>query len=342
LGREIVYCGDCGTSLREEDFSRGRAREIDHRPYCVACRPAAVETPPALVRNPSSSANHPRVGTTRRSAAPTGSNRGALIGIAAGGLALLALAGALASAPSSRPAPDPAPTPSATAASSRPAAPRPRAQPPAPSPPEPSAPKPDPAASLDRWLADIRRIRERDPDFSKAGDVRALFKMCAEVAGPRAAEVEALRADYERALAAPPPPAPPPAAAAAPKPPAKAPEIVSFTLINAETDQPVPGFDPLPPDALVNLAKLGLRLIDVRVNTSPNTVGCVETILGSAPPRLEKTWPYSCTNNSAAGAYDGFAPSEGKHTVKATAWSAAERKGKKSAPATIAFQVIAK
>jgi hypothetical protein len=46
MGREIVYCGDCGQRLSEDDFDRGRARFIENRPFCTACRGEAPAPPP--------------------------------------------------------------------------------------------------------------------------------------------------------------------------------------------------------------------------------------------------------------------------------------------------------
>jgi len=45
MGKEIVYCGDCGKSLREDDFGRGKAHHIDHRPYCIECKTPVAEPP---------------------------------------------------------------------------------------------------------------------------------------------------------------------------------------------------------------------------------------------------------------------------------------------------------
>ncbi|MEK7717500.1 MAG: hypothetical protein AAB322_07110, partial [Pseudomonadota bacterium] len=39
MGREIVYCEGCKISLREVDFERGKAQEIDNRPWCATCKP---------------------------------------------------------------------------------------------------------------------------------------------------------------------------------------------------------------------------------------------------------------------------------------------------------------
>jgi hypothetical protein len=51
MGRPIVYCGICGKSLKEDDFSKGRAHLVDNAPFCVTCRivpePLAKPTPAA-------------------------------------------------------------------------------------------------------------------------------------------------------------------------------------------------------------------------------------------------------------------------------------------------------
>jgi hypothetical protein len=34
-----MTCADCGADLREWDFLKRRARLVENRPYCAACRP---------------------------------------------------------------------------------------------------------------------------------------------------------------------------------------------------------------------------------------------------------------------------------------------------------------
>jgi hypothetical protein len=55
MGKAIVYCQDCGLSLHEDDFERGKASRIDNRPYCVKCRPVQPPTPRPLPPPPTSS-----------------------------------------------------------------------------------------------------------------------------------------------------------------------------------------------------------------------------------------------------------------------------------------------
>jgi hypothetical protein len=46
MGKEIVYCGKCGTILRVKDFARGLAHTLDHGHYCTRCKPLATPTLP--------------------------------------------------------------------------------------------------------------------------------------------------------------------------------------------------------------------------------------------------------------------------------------------------------
>ena len=70
--------------------------------------------------------------------------------------------------------------------------------------------------------------------------------------------------------------------------------VVSFSLINADTDQPISGFDPLTPGATLNFATLPTSNLNIRANTSPSTVGSVRFGLdGNANYRTETAAPYS-------------------------------------------------
>ncbi|PZR77174.1 MAG: hypothetical protein DLM52_05080 [Chthoniobacterales bacterium] len=51
--------------------------------------------------------------------------------------------------------------------------------------------------------------------------------------------------------------------------------VVSLTLINADSDQPIPGYDPINNGAVINSASLPTQHLNVRANTSPATVGSV-------------------------------------------------------------------
>src|SRR5262245_21820057 len=105
MGKEIVYCGGCWTGLREQDFAAGKAREVEGRPYCTACKPPQSAPTPGTSTPRRASGRVPRVPvpqTTRRATASGAASRVWLaLAIAVGAFILLALI--LAAFPSGRP-----------------------------------------------------------------------------------------------------------------------------------------------------------------------------------------------------------------------------------------------
>lgn len=93
---EIVYFGGRGKVLRGDDFTRGQALMLDHRPWCADCRPPE-KTP--IVPNPASaearrqgfSAKHPRivVGTGRHRAIKAPPRKAQFVGIGVAALAVI-------------------------------------------------------------------------------------------------------------------------------------------------------------------------------------------------------------------------------------------------------------
>jgi hypothetical protein len=145
MGRPIVYCDVCGKLLREDDFTRGKAHEVDHRNFCVECRPlpAAPVSPGRAFPSPRKSSSGqiptatPRAGSKSAipvTVPPPASKTGLLLGLAAGGLLLVGIVVALASSsprkpaveeeirlrPAARPPTSPEPPPSSDGASREP------------------------------------------------------------------------------------------------------------------------------------------------------------------------------------------------------------------------------
>ncbi len=125
MGNPIVYCGGCGTSLREDDFAKGKAHTVDNRPYCTTCKPIPESRPaPSQIQTsskltalpkPSSTRGLPAVtpSTRRRQSVDLSSRTPLLIGAALVIVALIILAIFMA-APGGRspePLPPPAPPP---------------------------------------------------------------------------------------------------------------------------------------------------------------------------------------------------------------------------------------
>lgn len=203
MGREIVYCEGCGLSLREVDFEKGRAREIDHRPWCATCRP------PAAAAAPPSKSSIPRIlaasSSTPRRAVPAASARSNLpviLGAAGGGLLLVVIVAAAAS--SGRPRPSPVERTATVPEPPRPAPEERRAAVPPPPVRRPAAQQREPealqapteqerGAKLDAFLAQIRGMIAEDRKFERRAEIEGMIAAAEKTAGARLADVRAVR-----------------------------------------------------------------------------------------------------------------------------------------------------
>lgn len=75
--------------------------------------------------------------------------------------------------------------------------------------------------------------------------------------------------------------------------------VTSLTLMNADTDQPIAEFDPLPSGARLNLARLPTRNLSIRANTSPDVIGKVRfELVKNNAAIIDDGPPYSMPGDS--------------------------------------------
>ncbi|UOG73407.1 PQQ-dependent sugar dehydrogenase [Hymenobacter tibetensis] len=126
--------------------------------------------------------------------------------------------------------------------------------------------------------------------------------------------------------------------------PASAQAVTSLTLINADTDQPIAGYDPLPDGATLNLAILPTRNLNIRANTNPATVGSVRFAYdGNADYKVETLAPYAIAGDNGLvngnPNYNAWTPAVGNHTLTVTPYTQGGAGGNAGTPLTIAFTV---
>ena len=115
--------------------------------------------------------------------------------------------------------------------------------------------------------------------------------------------------------------------------------VESFTLINADTDQPIATFNSLSNGATLNLAMLPTRNLNIRANTSPATVGSVRFGLdGKSNYRTDNRAPYALGGDN--GNYSTWKPSLGTHTLTARPYTRSDARGTAGTALTITFSVI--
>ncbi len=121
-------------------------------------------------------------------------------------------------------------------------------------------------------------------------------------------------------------------------PPTSGPTISRLTLVNADTDQPVSGFNPFVSGANVNTTTVGTNRFSVQAFTSPSTVGSVEFILDGVSYRTENGAPYALSGNNGSD-FLPWAASVGAHTLRVVAYSGSNRTGTAGPATTVNFTV---
>ncbi|GHF50287.1 hypothetical protein HNQ07_002913 [Deinococcus metalli] len=127
--------------------------------------------------------------------------------------------------------------------------------------------------------------------------------------------------------------------------PAPAFAVTSITLINADTNQPVPGYDPIQPGARLQLSALPKRL-NFRANTSGN-VRSVRFIRTGNRQYVENEAPFAYCGDTKGGngkkgdylACDGAFFTAGTHQLSATPFTQMFAKGTMGGTYTVPYSV---
>jgi hypothetical protein len=114
--------------------------------------------------------------------------------------------------------------------------------------------------------------------------------------------------------------------------------ISGFTLVNADTDQPVPGFDPLFNGAVLRLADLPPNLNIWARSYGPYSIGSVRFNYDGTSSVDNSGPPFSLGDD--AGDYRPFTLTPGTHVLTATPYHFDNGNGVGGVPLTIRFTVI--
>jgi CubicO group peptidase (beta-lactamase class C family) len=115
--------------------------------------------------------------------------------------------------------------------------------------------------------------------------------------------------------------------------------VTSFTLIDADTDQPIPAHDPLVDGARIRLGTLPTRNLNIRANTSPATVGSVRfSVDGTPNTHTDSIAPYALYGDNS-GNYNAWTPLMRGYLLKATPYPQGNAGGAAGTSFTIRFTV---
>jgi hypothetical protein len=97
----------------------------------------------------------------------------------------------------------------------------------------------------------------------------------------------------------------------------------------------VAGFDPIPPDAVLDMARLPKRLA-IRVNTEPGQVGSV--IFGGNKAAYDSTAPFAFPRD-VNGRYEPWKLAAGQHEIQATPYAQGAGDGAAGETRTVRFEI---
>jgi PKD repeat protein len=116
--------------------------------------------------------------------------------------------------------------------------------------------------------------------------------------------------------------------------------IQSFTLIDADLDRPLPGYELIDGDVTLDLATLPTTNLNLRANTSPVKVGSVRFGLNANLKfRTENAAPYALAGDTN-GNYAPWKPSLGIYTLQATPYSSPNASGEAGVPLIVRLNFI--
>ncbi len=112
--------------------------------------------------------------------------------------------------------------------------------------------------------------------------------------------------------------------------------VDDFTLINAASDQPMPGFDPIPDPSVINLDST--PQINIEANVS-GSVGSVVFELNGSVFATENVAPYALAGDNS-GDYNSLSLGPGNYQLTATAFSGTNGSGSAGGSAGLSFELI--
>jgi glucose/arabinose dehydrogenase len=116
--------------------------------------------------------------------------------------------------------------------------------------------------------------------------------------------------------------------------------VTSFSLVNAETDQVIPGYETIKNGAIIGLSNLGTTAINIRANTQGSGIGSVVFLQDAVATSSDASLPYSI-EPSASSDFPAWAYTRKRYLVTAVPFSLAGGQGTQGDALSIQFTLAA-
>jgi len=117
--------------------------------------------------------------------------------------------------------------------------------------------------------------------------------------------------------------------------------VIDFTLINADTNAPVDGFDPIPSDGVVeiDIARIGTENLNVRANVV-GEVGSVAFEINDRLFNTENVAPYALQGDSDGDFNEWGYELDVLNVIRATPFTEGNRRGEAGTSATVSIKIV--
>jgi hypothetical protein len=113
----------------------------------------------------------------------------------------------------------------------------------------------------------------------------------------------------------------------------------SFTLVNADTNEDIEGFELLVDGATINLAELSSGNLNIRANLGDDFAGSVRFELNGEELSVENAEPFAMARDTD-GNYHAWAPEVGEYNLKVTLFSEKDGRGEQLDTAEMNFSIV--
>src|SRR4051794_14486043 len=97
--------------------------------------------------------------------------------------------------------------------------------------------------------------------------------------------------------------------------------VTRLTLINADTDKPIVGYDPIPAGAVLNLATLPTKRLNIKATVDSTAKSVRFGLDAKSNYSTESSAPFAIAGDNN-GNYNAWTPTVGSHKLTATPYSA--------------------
>lgn len=115
--------------------------------------------------------------------------------------------------------------------------------------------------------------------------------------------------------------------------------VTGFVLVDAATDQPIPGFDPIPAGAVIDTQAIGTTALNLVARVEGAVASVIFALDAKASYRIDGVAPFTLGTSTGTD-YNPWTVTPDTHVLVATPWSEKAGAGTAGTPASLTFTLV--